>query len=91
MRPNINIGEERERHNIAIVVHRIVGDVDISLTDSLTFDAYKVDSILLRVVLNYLRNRKPIHSEEVGVSTLPHNASRKVKSSLYRAPVNLHR
>src|SRR6202044_3641068 len=51
-RSDIDVAEERQSFDVAVLVHRIVRHVHVSLANGLTFDASEVDGFLLGIVLD---------------------------------------
>jgi hypothetical protein len=70
---NIDVGEERESLDMAVLVHSVVGHVHIPLADSLTLDTTEMDGFLLRVVLDDLDHRKSIDGKQMGIGTFPNS------------------
>jgi hypothetical protein len=81
---NINVGEEREGLDMAILVRGVVGHVHIPLADSLALDTTEMDGLLLRVVLDDLDDRKSVDGEQMGVGTFPNGTGSR------RAVVQIH-
>jgi hypothetical protein len=51
-RSNIDIAKERESLDVGVLVHGVVGHIHVLLADCLTFDASKMNSLLLGVVFD---------------------------------------
>jgi hypothetical protein len=71
-RPNIDVNEKRECLDIAILVHRVVCHIHVTLADGLPFDTAKMDCFLLQVVFNNLDDREPVDGKEMNVCPFPH-------------------
>ena len=72
---NVDIAEERKRLDVAVLVHRVVGHVHVTLANGLTLDTTEVDGLLLRVVLDDLDDGEAVHSSQVSIGGLPDRAS----------------
>ena len=71
----VDVGEERKRLDIVVLVHGVVGHVHVSLTDGLALDTTRVDGLLLWVVLDDLDDLEAVDGEQVSVGALPYGTS----------------
>ena len=65
--------KEREGLDVAILVHRVIGHIHISLVDSLTLDTTEMDGLLLRIILDNLDDRESVDSKQMGVGAFPNS------------------
>jgi hypothetical protein len=73
--PDVNIGKERESLNVAVLVHRVVGHLHVSLTNGLALDAAEMNGLGLRVVLDYIDYREAVDHEKVLICGVPNRTS----------------
>jgi hypothetical protein len=59
----IDIAKEWECFDLPVLVHSIVGHVYISLTNCLTLDTTKVDSLLHGIILDDFDEGEAVHGE----------------------------
>ena len=72
---DINVGEEGEHLDTAILIKGIISHVDIALTNSLTLDTTEMDGLLLQVVLHNINNQEPVHGKQVFICCIPNSTS----------------
>ena len=68
---DVDVGEERESLDVAVLVGGVVGHVHVALADSLPLDATEVNGLLLRVVLDDLNDGESVDGGQVCVSAVP--------------------
>jgi hypothetical protein len=72
---DVDIAEERERADNAVLVHRIIRHFHVPGANGLTLDTTEVDGLFLRVILDDLDDGETVNSEKMGVSSIPDGAS----------------
>ena len=64
---NIDVAEERERLDFAVLVHRILSHVHIALADSLALDTAEMDSLLFGVIFHDFDDGEAVDCSEMSI------------------------